>query len=89
MAIYSRRSADESNEPSKTTNLWLIIYTDMISNLMIFFLMLYCLTWLKPEDKTLALRHSKRLSQERRKLLEKPKRISKKASTRIKALKAS
>jgi len=32
----------------------MIIYTDMISNLMIFFLMLYCLTWLTPEEKKLA-----------------------------------
>jgi chemotaxis protein MotB len=54
MANYRRRETDEDDEPHKNTSLWLIIYTDMISNLMIFFLMLYCLTWLKPEDKTLA-----------------------------------
>jgi chemotaxis protein MotB len=34
--------------------LWLIIYTDMITNLMIFFLMCYCLTWLSQEDKRVA-----------------------------------
>ncbi|MFH1369658.1 MAG: OmpA family protein [Elusimicrobiota bacterium] len=36
------------------SSLWLIIYTDMISNLMIFFLMLYCLTWLSEADRNLA-----------------------------------
>lgn len=35
-------------------SLWLVIYTDMISNLMIFFLMLYCLTWLSTQDRAIA-----------------------------------
>jgi len=48
------RQFEDFDEIKKNESLWLIIYTDMISNLMIFFLMLYCLTWLKPEDKTLA-----------------------------------
>ncbi|HBU69994.1 MAG TPA: hypothetical protein DEE98_06365 [Elusimicrobia bacterium] len=34
--------------------LWMIIYTDMITNLMIFFLMSYCLTWLDESDRQLA-----------------------------------
>jgi chemotaxis protein MotB len=37
-----------------TQSLWLIIYTDMVSNLVIFFLMLYGLTWLNPEEKAIA-----------------------------------
>lgn len=48
------RYESESDEVKKSESLWMIIYTDMISNLMIFFLMLYCLTWLGEEDKTLA-----------------------------------
>lgn len=48
-----------SNEPEERagdehSSLWLIIYTDMISNLMIFFLMLYCLTWLSSADQQIA-----------------------------------
>jgi len=54
MVEYNRRDTDAGEEPKKSEGLWMIIYTDMISNLMIFFLMLYCLTWLKEEDKTLA-----------------------------------
>jgi chemotaxis protein MotB len=48
------REESETEEGRKGESLWMIIYTDMISNLMIFFLMLYCLTWLGEEDKTLA-----------------------------------
>jgi len=32
----------------------MIIYTDMVSSLMIFFLMCYCLTWLTPADRAIA-----------------------------------
>jgi chemotaxis protein MotB len=46
-----RRSEPDAHE---TKSLWLIIYTDMISNLMIFFLMLYCLTWLGDEERAIA-----------------------------------
>ena len=53
MENFRRRETDP-DEIKKTDALWMIIYTDMISNLMIFFLMLYCLTWLRPEDKSLA-----------------------------------
>jgi len=38
----------------KTNSLWMIIYTDMVSSLMIFFLMCYCLTWLTPADRAIA-----------------------------------
>ena len=34
--------------------LWMIIYTDMITNLMIFFLLCYCLTWLSKEEREIA-----------------------------------
>jgi chemotaxis protein MotB len=40
--------------PQDTKSLWLIIYTDMVSNLVIFFLMLYGLTWLSNDDKAIA-----------------------------------
>ena len=43
-----------SEKANKSDSLWLIIYTDMISNLMIFFLMCYCLTWLTPADRAIA-----------------------------------
>ena len=49
-----RYSGDPGAEPDQGSKLWLIIYTDMISNLMIFFLMLYCLTWLGKTDSELA-----------------------------------
>lgn len=51
---HFRAVENEIDNEKKGESLWMIIYTDMISNLMIFFLMLYCLTWLKPEDKLLA-----------------------------------
>jgi chemotaxis protein MotB len=50
---YFREAAEEFDE-RQNSNLWLIIYTDMISNLMIFFLMLYGLTLLGKEDRTVA-----------------------------------
>jgi chemotaxis protein MotB len=43
-----------SSEGHEKSNLWLIIYTDMVSNLMIFFLMLYCLTWMSADDRKIA-----------------------------------
>ncbi|MBN1823691.1 MAG: flagellar motor protein MotB [Endomicrobiales bacterium] len=45
---------EEEHKAAKTEKLWLIIYTDMISNLVIFFLMLYCLTWLNEDEKKIA-----------------------------------
>ena len=51
---YIRDEDSHFEDEKKGESLWMIIYTDMISNLMIFFLMLYCLTWLKPDEKTIA-----------------------------------
>ncbi|MFA5859243.1 MAG: flagellar motor protein MotB [Elusimicrobiota bacterium] len=34
--------------------LWMLIYTDLMTNLMIFFLLSYCLTWLSQEDQNIA-----------------------------------
>jgi len=45
---------DEEESQGHKTPLWLIIYTDMITNLMIFFLMSYCLTWLNEKDRQVA-----------------------------------
>lgn len=50
----SARYLQPEEAVEQESGLWLIIYTDMISNLMIFFLMLYCLTWLSDKDRQLA-----------------------------------
>lgn len=52
---------EDTGEPEETPEddahkspLWMIIYTDLVSNLMIFFLMCYCLTWLSEQDRMIA-----------------------------------
>lgn len=46
--------SDVEEEGGEKTPLWMIIYTDMITNLMIFFMMSYCLTWLSEQDRKVA-----------------------------------
>ncbi|OGS22512.1 MAG: hypothetical protein A2314_08430 [Elusimicrobia bacterium RIFOXYB2_FULL_50_12] len=50
--LEERNNSEGDN--NKETKLWMIIYTDMVTNLMIFFLMLYCLTWLDDKDRLIA-----------------------------------
>lgn len=51
---YSQDDDDEAEAAQHKTPLWMIIYTDMITNLMIFFLLCYCLTWLDEKDRQIA-----------------------------------
>ncbi|MEW6041795.1 MAG: flagellar motor protein MotB, partial [Elusimicrobiota bacterium] len=57
MERYSGNNNIDSTEDQESIHkhpLWMIIYTDMITNLMIFFLLSYCLTWLSTEDREIA-----------------------------------
>ncbi len=53
MEFFRHGRAQENNQQNNNS-LWMIIYTDMITNLMIFFLMLYGLTWLSENDRAIA-----------------------------------
>lgn len=54
MKYTSYSDAGGSEDTKNDSSLWMIIYTDMITNLMIFFLMSYCLTWLNEKDRQIA-----------------------------------
>ncbi len=55
MNIYEDEDSNEQEESGgHSSPLWMIIYTDMITNLMIFFLLCYCLTWLSKEEREIA-----------------------------------
>jgi chemotaxis protein MotB len=45
---------EQGTESSEHAPLWMIIYTDMVTNLMIFFLLCYCLTWLSEQERQIA-----------------------------------
>ena len=51
---FFRTSRSQDTNTRNSNSLWMIIYTDMISNLMLFFLMLYGLTWLNESDRAIA-----------------------------------
>ena len=53
-STLEERNSSSGDRNNKETKLWMIIYTDMVTNLMIFFLMLYCLTWLDDKDRLIA-----------------------------------
>ena len=51
---YQYEEQDSEQNNSEENPLWMIIYTDMITNLMIFFMLSYCLTWLNEKDRAIA-----------------------------------
>lgn len=52
--FYRSESEPEADAGGHKSPLWMIIYTDMVTNLMIFFLLSYCLTWLSEKDRKIA-----------------------------------
>lgn len=48
------QESDDSGGGHDKNPLWMIIYTDMITNLMIFLMLCYCLTWLSKEEREIA-----------------------------------
>jgi len=53
-SVYDSPEPEGSGDDAHGSPLWMIIYTDMITNLMIFFMLCYCLTWLSKEEREIA-----------------------------------